>query len=143
MKQLLFVFSLTLATAAAFAQSDEEAVKAVINQSYVGGIHNGGPIGDIRKGFHPLFIMFVLNNDQVKQTTIDEWIANIEKSRASNTPPPANKAVAKFVTVSVVGTSASVILELYRGDQRIFTDNLLLYKFQDGWKIVSKTFYRH
>lgn len=143
MKQLLFVFSLTLATASAFAQSDEEAVKAVINQSYVGGIHNGGPVGDIRKGFHPLFIMFVLNNDQVKQTTIDEWIANIEKSRASNTTPPANKAVAKFVTVSVVGTSASVILELYRGDQRIFTDNLLLYKFQDGWKIVSKTFYRH
>jgi Putative lumazine-binding len=140
----MFLFILFLgATSFAFAQSDDEAVKNTINSAYIGGIHNGGPIDDIRKGFHPSFIMFILNNNEVKSTTIDEWIGNIEKSRAANTAAPANKAVAKFTSVAVSGTSASVTLDLFRGDKKVFTDNLLLYKFNEGWRIVAKNFYRH
>jgi hypothetical protein len=130
----------------AFSQSanEEDAVKQTINTAYVGGIHNDGPIEDIRKGFHPSFVMFVLNNNEIKSTTIDEWVGNIEKSRASKTAAPnQDKAVAKFISVIVSGTSASATLELHRGTKRIFTDNLLLYKFAEGWRIVGKNFYRH
>ncbi len=143
MKSLLLSFLLIFNLALSYAQTDEEAVKETINRAYVGGIHNGGPIADIRKGFHPSFIMFVLNNDQLKATTLDEWVTNIEKARSSNATTPASPAVAKFQYISIVGTSASVVLELYRGEKRIFTDNLLLYKFADGWRIVAKNFYRH
>ncbi len=143
MKNSLLLILFLACTTLASAQSDEEAVKNTVNKAYIGGIHNGGPIEDIRSGFHPSFVMFVLNNNEIKSTTIAEWIAGIEKSRANNSAPPANSATAKFVTVSVAGSSASVILELYRGDKKIFTDNLLLYKFNEGWRIVAKNFYRH
>jgi hypothetical protein len=127
-----------------FAQSDEEAIKAVINSAYVGGIHNGGPVADIRKGFHPAFIMFVRSNGaDVKSTTLEEWITNLEKARASGTPAPADKAVATFKSVVVNGTAATATLDLHRGDKKIFTDNLLLYKFDEGWRIVGKNFYRY
>lgn len=138
----IFVIAFVAISSLAFAQSDEDQVKAVIESAYIGGIHNGGPIEDIRKGFHPSFIMFVSSNNEVKQTPIEEWITNIEKNRAT-IKTDGSKATAKFITVSVVGSSANVQLELYRKDKKVFTDNLLLYKFSEGWRIVSKTFYRH
>jgi len=133
---LLFICAIT-----AFAQTDEEKVKQVVMTAYVGGIHNGGPVDDIRKGFHPTFNMLRLMDNQVKPLPIEEWIANIEKSRAQQTTTP-QKTEGKFVSVAVSGTAANVVLELYRADKKIFTDNLLLYKFSEGWRIVSKTFYR-
>jgi hypothetical protein len=144
MKKISFFFLLliTLISSVAFAQTDEDQVKAVIESAYIGGIHNGGPVADIRAGFHPSFIMFVSANNNIKQMPIEEWITNIEKNRATSSND-GSKASAKFVSVSVVGTSANAQLELYRKDKKVFTDNLLLYKFPEGWKIVSKTFFRH
>ncbi len=143
MKKLIHILlPLLFATGVSVAQNDDEAIKNVINTAYIGGIHNGGPIDDIRNGFHPSFVMFVLSNNEVKTTPIEEWITGIEKSRAAN-KPAAEKAVAKFDVVNVAGTSASVVLDLYRGNKKVFTDNLLLYKFNEGWRIVSKNFYRH
>jgi hypothetical protein len=128
---------------AAFAQSDEEQVKAVVNAAYVQGIHNGGPVADIRQGFHPSFNMLRLAENEIRQTPIEEWITNIEKNRAQSSTPAPVKTEGKFIQVSVAGTAANVVLELYRADKKIFTDNLLLYKFNEGWRIVGKTFYRH
>src|ERR1041385_2794672 len=118
------------------AQNDEEAIKQVINSAYVGGIHNGGPIDDIRKGFHPSFIMFVKNNNEIKSMPLEEWIPNLEKSRQSGAAAQPNPAVAKFKSVSVNGTAAAAVLDLHRGDKKIFTDNLLLYKFDEGWRVI-------
>lgn len=115
----------------------------VVEKAYIGGIHNGGPIADIRAGFHSSFTMYSQSDAGLKLTTIDEWVSNIEKNRAQNPNPPANKATAKFLTVSIAGTSASIVLELYKNEKKVFTDNLLMYKFPEGWRIVAKTFYRH
>jgi len=142
MKTFTFLI-LLLSGFVTLAQTDEDNVKAVIEKAYVGGIHNGGPVADIRAGFHPSFSMYVLNNDVVKVTSIEEWIGNIEKGRAQNPNASPTKASAKFISAIVTGSSASVTLELYRNDKKIFTDNLLLYKFPEGWRIVAKTFYRH
>jgi hypothetical protein len=141
MKNLLIV--LLLIGHAALAQNDEALVKEVVNSAYVSGIHNGGPIADIRKGFHPTFQMLRLVENEVKPFAIEEWITAIEKNRAQPNPTPTVRTEGKFVSVTVSGTAANVVLELYRGDKKIFTDNLLLYKFNEGWRIVSKTFYRH
>lgn len=142
MKKLLMTVFI-LISVVAFAQVEEEAVKNVVNSAYVGGIHNGGPVEDIRKGFHPTFAMLRQMENTVKPLPIEEWIANIEKARSSNAAPSTVKTEGKFVSVTVAGTAANVVLELYRGDKKIFTDNLLLYKFNEGWRIVSKTYFRH
>lgn len=125
------------------AQTEEEQVKQVVTSAYVLGVHNGGPIEDIRKGFHPSFQMLRLMNNELSPLPLEEWIANIEKMRANASAQNPGKAEVTFVNVAVAGTSASVVLELTRDKKKIFTDHLLLYKFQEGWRIVGKSFYRH
>lgn len=143
MKKILFLLLASCSASVAVAQSDEQNVKDVVNTAYVGGIHNSGPIVDIRKGFHPTFIMLSLAENEVKATTLDEWVKRIEAGRAKDPTPNPVKAEAKFVNVTVVGTSANVTLELFRGEKKVFTDHLLLYKFTEGWRIVGKSFFRH
>lgn len=141
MKYILSLF-LTISTLASFAQSDEEAVKQVVTSAYVEGIHNRGNVDDIRKGFHPSFNMLRLINNEIKPLPIEEWIANNEKAKKEN-PAPTSKTEGKFANVDITGNNAVVKLELYRDNKKIFTDYLVLYKFTEGWRIVSKTYYRH
>ena len=72
----------------------------------------------------------------------EDWIASIEKSRKEGNKAPA-KTEGTFVDVDITGNNAVVKLELFRNDKKIFTDYLVLYKFAEGWRIVSKTFFRH
>lgn len=141
MKKIFTLFFLAL-SAGAFAQSDEELVKQVVASAYVNGIQNMGPTEDIRKGFHPSFNMLRLIDNDIKLLPIEEWITNLEKNKAQNGPPKI-KTEGKFVSVTVVGTAGNVVLELYREGKKTFTDNLLLYKFNEGWRIVAKTYNRH
>ncbi len=137
---------LLLLFAPCFAQSqnDESEIKRTIESAYVGGIHNGGPLADIRSGFHPSFVMFRFNKNEIISVALEEWITNIEKGRTQANPnADGNKATAEYKQVSVAGNSANVMLDLFRGDKKLFTDHLLLYKFNEGWRIVSKTFYRY
>lgn len=141
--KLVSTILLAAISVVATAQPEEAEVKNVINVAYIGGIHNGGPMADIRKGFHPSFNMLRLMENEVKPLPIEEWIKNIEANRAKNPNAVNPKVEGKFISVSVAGTSASVVLELYREGKMIFTDHLLLYKFNEGWRIVSKIFYRY
>jgi hypothetical protein len=136
---LLFVFSLVHA---AFAQSDEEAVKAVVTSAYIEGIQNRGNIEDVRKGFHPTFTMLRLVDNTIKPLPIEEWITNLEKSKKEATTP-APKTEGKFLSVDITGTAAIAKLELYRDNKKVFTDYLILNKFTEGWRIISKTYFRH
>lgn len=135
---LAMLFQITL-----IAQSDEQNVKQVITSAYIDSIHNGGPVENIQKGFHPTFNMLRLMENDVKPLPIDEWIKNIEANRAKQGGAAFSKVEGKFISVTVAGTAANAVLEIYRDGKKIFTDNLLLYKFAEGWRIVSKTYYRH
>jgi hypothetical protein len=140
--KILALFLFLMFGHAAFAQSDEDAIKHVISTAYIEGIHNGGETENIRKGFHPTFTMLRMVNNEISPLPIEEWITSIEKSRKEN-PAPKPRAEGKFIEVDVTGNVAVVKLELYRESRKIFTDYLVLYKFTEGWRIVSKTFYRH
>jgi hypothetical protein len=126
---------------ALFAQSEEEAVKQVVTSAYIEGVQNRGDVAAIRKGFHPSFNMLRLTDNNIVPLPIEEWITNLEKSKAQNTP--FTKTVGKFINVDVTGNAAIVKLELYREEKKIFTDYIVLYKFTEGWRIVSKTYFRH
>jgi hypothetical protein len=129
-------------TSLASAQTDEESIKQVITTSYIGGIQNNGSSEDIRKGFHTSFNMLRLVDNDIKPYPIEEWIAAIEK-RKKEGAAQAPLAEGKFINIDITGNAAVVKLELYRENKKTFTDYLVLYKFTDGWKIVSKTYFRH
>jgi hypothetical protein len=81
-------------------------------------------------------------NNEIKPLPIEEWIASIEKAKKENTPP-VSQTDGKFIDIDITGNAAVVKLDLFRDTRKIFTDYLVLYKFSEGWRIVSKTFYRH
>lgn len=126
------------------AQTDRDIIEDVVSKSYVLGIHNGGDISYIESGFHPGFEMLGIGQDSRSLTKLPiyTWLDNIKQSREAGRVP-TQETKSKFVNVDITGKSAVVKLELYREDKLIFTDYIMLYKFDSGWKIVSKIYNRH
>lgn len=144
MKRITFILLGLLLPFALSAQnrSEEDAIKKVIQGAYIDGLQNLGEIQTIREGFHPDFEMLMLRDGQLSKLPISTWIQRVEQRKANpNTPQP--NITGKFIDMEITGTVAVVKLELYRENLRIFTDYISLYKFADGWKIVSKVYYQH
>jgi hypothetical protein len=145
MRRLLISALLTLAFAApspAASDEDKKAVIQVVTDAYINGVHAKPDAAAMRRGFHPDFRMLVFSDGKMNAVTLDEWAARVEKAAAN--PGAARPAIkAEFPQVEIAGTAASVRVEVWRDGRHTFTDYLLLYKFTDGWKIVSKTFYSH
>jgi hypothetical protein len=130
------------ATTACAAGADRADVEAVVKTAYVDGVHAKGDPALMRQGFHPDFRMLTLRDGVMTPVTLEDWIARLEKGNRERTGPrPAIRH--EFTAVDVTGNAATVRLELYRDGKHTFTDYLSLYRFPDGWKIVSKTFQPH
>ena len=138
---LLAAALLAPAATPAYAQSDEDAIKNLVQTAYVDGLQNLGDLEKTRAGFHPDFVLLGLRDGALTRLPIAEWIASAAKRKAEGATLPLTRV--RFVAVDITGTAASVKLELHRDGARIFTDYLSLYKFPDGWKIVGKIYHRH
>ena len=126
-------------------QKEQEVIKKLIQTTYVDGLANEGDMDKINEGFHPGFILLGIGEEQDIWTwTIDKWKQNIEhRKEIGKLPRTGNeKASIKFLSVDIVGTLAVVKIELYFGTQLSYIDYLNLYKFDDNWKIVCKTWYK-
>jgi ketosteroid isomerase-like protein len=129
-------------TGSASTEADRKAVIQVITDAYINGVHAKPDPAAMRRGFHPDFRMLVLTDGKMSAVTLDEWAGRVEKGAAN--PTAARPAIkAEFPQVDVTDTAASVRVEVFRDGKHTFTDYLLLYKFADGWKIVSKAYYTH
>ena len=137
---LLFLFSPVIL----FGQEDEkEAIQHVIQSAYIDGIHNLGNIEDIEKGFHPGFVLLGMRDNLLTQLPIYTWIEYVKEGKKENPEGPAEKTTCKYLMIDITGNSAVAKIELSRSEKLIFTDYLFLYKFDEGWRIVSKVYYRH
>lgn len=147
MKKLFFV-ALCLMLGNVMAQDAESEkdiadIKELILSAYVDGIQNAGEIEAVEQGFHPGFEMLMKQDNLLNKLTIYNWLPAIKRRKAN--PETANRpeVTCKFLDVDVTGDAAVVKLELHREGQLLFTDYLCLYRFDEGWKIVSKLFHRH
>lgn len=122
---------------------DVADIHYVIQKSYIEGIHNNGDISEIEKGFHPGFEMLSVSNNELTKLGIATWIENIKKRRSSPEYTPGPEVICKYLDTSVTGDAAVVGLQLWRQGILLFTDYLCLYRFGDGWKIVTKLYHRH
>lgn len=135
-------FMLFLSSCANPEQVEVEAIREVMEHSYVHGIQNLGGAELIRPGFWDGFEMFMLVDNQIRKLPLEDWIAMVDERKA-DPDWPDEPVRADYLDIDVAGTAASVALELWRGDHLMFTDYFQLYKFDDGWKIVSKIFHRY
>ena len=143
---VLAVAGLAMAFASVASANDEEAVEEeavekVVRDAYVKGVHVDRGVAAMRRGFHPDFKMLLLRDGELQTWTLDEWTARVEKA-AKDTSSARPEIVARFTDIAVVGTAASVRLEIHRAGRHLYTDFLSLYEFPDGWEIVGKTFYK-
>lgn len=140
----LTVFALAVAAASAFAEDAETAaIRQVIEEAYVGGIHNDRDPAKIRAGFHESFVMFSQSGDGVTQLTRDAWIERIEAAVAKGGQEPRPKTTATITVLDLAGSAAVTKVELFREGTQVFTDYISLYRFESGWKLVGKIFHRH
>jgi hypothetical protein len=138
---------LTAPLAANDLAAEAAAVRQVVTDAYVDGIHNFYDPAAIRKGFHAGFEMLVLKDGQLEKLPLEAWIARLGEANAKAPRPAPGSGVrstrAEFPIVEIAGTAAICRVEVFRDGRHVFTDFLNLYRFEDAWKIVGKTFYRY
>ena len=140
---LLIVFLLMLGKV--YCANDEDQVKQVIQDAYVNGIQNKGSLEDIERGFHPSFELIGIGRDghTVWENHIYTWKESVRQFKEKNPGSVQQPVSCKFELVDITGNACVAKIALYKEEKKIFTDYLSLYKFNDGWRIVSKIFERH
>jgi hypothetical protein len=84
--------------------------------------------------------MLVFKDGEIEKITIDIWFKRIEQMKKDSPELWSAETRYESIQISVTDYAASVQLDVYKGDTFFSTDYMLLYKFEDGWKIVSKIF---
>ena len=118
----------------------KDAIRSIIEEAYIRGIHTTQDAAAARTGFHQDFAMLVLQDGVMAKVGLDEWFERIEVLKAGN--PELWKAETRcdFLLIDVAGSAAVAKLDVYKGETYFSTDYMLLYKFEEGWRIVSKVF---
>ena len=142
---LMLIGILTSNLLADSKDDDITAITDVIQKSYFNGACNELDTKSMREGFHPDFAIYYFSDgSSYRRYPIDEWIANIEKWKAS---PDFDKEKAKtdckIVSLDVTGVCASAKIEIRDTGKLEWTDYLSLLKFEDGWKIIAKVANKH
>lgn len=119
--------------------ADAAAIREVIQSAYIAGLHLNGSRDDIRAGFHPDFVMTVLNDGGTQTVAIEDWIARLpEEGTAVD-----RKVSAEIPVVDRTGNTAVARIEVTIDGKHVFTDYMGLYRFPEGWRIVNKIFQTH
>lgn len=142
---VLFIYSASFAQDKTKNDPEIDQIKSVIQSAYVEGLQNEGDFVKIDKGFHPGFELLIPeDNGGLKKYTLAEWKEKIKTSLASGKMPKKGEDLVsvKFLFVDVTGNAAVAKFEFYVGPKLTFVDYQFLYKFKDGWKIVSKIYHR-
>lgn len=114
-----------------------EIVKKTIIEAYVEGIFLQGNAKLLKKGWHPQCDIVIFENGKITKLPAKYWIDRLKKN-----PKPLDPSVTyKFIDVKVTGYAAIAIIEIFSHGKQVYTDYMCLYKFKDGWKIVTKIYY--
>lgn len=126
-------------------ETEAALIRATIQSAYVEGLQNEGDFTKIDKGFHPSFELLIPEKDGgLKKYTLPEWKEKIKGDLASGKMPKKgdDRVSVKFLNIDVTGNAAMAKFEFYVGSRLTFVDYQFLYKYADGWKIVSKIYHR-
>ena len=140
----VLVLLMTAMTAVAGTPDPEDAaIVAAVDKAYVHGVHIDNDPELMRAGMHDSFVMFVQSDKGITQLTRDAWIERLAASKAKETNAKKPEIKADITVLDRSGKAAVAKVALFRNGKQIFTDYISLYRFDDGWKLVAKTFNRH
>jgi len=125
-------------------QKEKEIIKEVIQSAYVDGLCNNADVEAVNRGFHPGFTLLgVGKGNTMWENPIYNWIEYAKEGKEKGLQYSFKNELTtiKFQFIDIAGTAAVAKIDFFEGDDLKFIDYLSLLKFEDGWKIVSKTFY--
>lgn len=123
----------------AVADVEKKAIKKAVVDAYIKGVFLKGDASLIKKGIHPDCDVLALDKGSLMKIHAYSYIDRFEKN-----PGPLHAGTTyKFTDVHVTGYAALAIVEIFQEEKHIYTDYLSLYKFEDGWKLVTKIYYTH
>jgi hypothetical protein len=118
----------------------KESIKQVIEKAYIHGIHGSQDEAVVKSGFHEDFEMLVLGDNGIDKVTVEEWLDRVEGMKRGNPEMWASETRFTFELVDAFEYAAVAKLQVYKGEIHFSTDYMLLYRFEEGWRIVSKIF---
>jgi hypothetical protein len=136
MKKMLFMLSIILSSAIAKAQTDPATIKDIetICNYYLDGGTNGDSVM-FSKAFAPDGQMRYMRNDTMMNVLLKDFMARIRNTGIKQ------ERKTKIESIGVFGNAATAKLTI-EYPTFYFHDIMGLLKTKDGWKIVSKIFYR-
>jgi len=143
-----FFFVLFLGCSALFAQefnSEQKAIADIIQTAYVEGLQNEGDSAKIDQGFHPDFKLLGKGNENaLRQYAIEPWRSRQIKAKANGKLPrkEENKVSITFEFIDITADVAVAKLNYLEGGIQTYVDYITLYKYDGGWKMISKAFHK-
>lgn len=126
------VLAVVFAPQSALGQTETEAITRTLND-YIEGTANGQP-QRLRNAFHPDFNLYSVGSDSVVVWSGKDYIGDIREGEK-------NDRTGRIVSIDFVNDAASAKIEIdIPSRRRVYTDYLLLLKYQSTWKIVHKSF---
>lgn len=114
------------------AQTEIELIQETLTD-YIEGTANGEP-ERLRKAFHENFKLYFVANDSLKVWSGKHYIDNVTPGKKSN-------RIGKIISIDYVNDASNAKIEIDMPDKkRIYTDYLLLLKYEGSWKIIQKSF---
>ena len=134
----LLLAALLLAPAAN-AQDDSATITTIIEHSYINAIWLNGDEAAARAGFDSAFVMQMAQEDEVISVSLDAWM-----ERLGLHGEPLREGITHEIEVlDRTGRAAVAKVVIFQDGEELYTDYMSLYEFDDGWRIVAKTFHSH
>ena len=126
---------------------EREAIRNIVEMSYIDVLYYGKDIDDLKKGFHPEFNMYVLSGNKIDKRSLEQWMERLKAVRArrsaTTNSDDKNRYKHEFKSIDVTGYTAVAKIETFREGKLEYTDYLTLYKFEEGWRVMTKFFTQH
>ena len=114
------------------AQTDLELITSTLND-YLEGTANGEP-ERVKRAFHPELNLYNVANDSLRVWYGQDYTGGIKQGKKSN-------RIGRIVSIDYENDSAVGKIEIIMPDpKRIYTDYLMLLKYQGRWKIIHKSY---
>lgn len=114
------------------AQTDLEAITSTL-MDYIDGTANGQP-DRVANAFHPELNLYSISDDDVKVWYGKDYIGGIKEGQKSN-------RIGRIVSIDYENNAAMAKIEILMPNaKRVYTDYLMLLKYQGSWKVIHKSY---
>lgn len=120
---------------------ENTAVKKAILDGYINGIFLKGDPELVKQGWHQDCVIVVYRKGTLRKIPVSAWIERLEKKPGPLAP--GIKITHKITDIKIAGNAAMVVVNIFFDGKLKYTDFMNLYKFPEGWKVITKTFYTH